>query len=460
MRRSAATVRPVVQMGEKMSGTWFHMTAADLGREIDTGRINPVELAEAYIDRIDTHALTPRIYARRTESRARAEAMGAASRASAGFRKGLLDGGPISWKDLFDTAGVATEAGSALLRGRTPSRDAAVLERATQAGTVCLGKTHMTELAFSGLGLNPVTATPPCLNDEAAVPGGSSSGAATSVAFGLAAAAIGSDTGGSVRVPAAWNDLAGLKTSSGLLPMTGVVPLCERFDTIGPLADSVEDCALLLAAMQGARPVDLTGASLGGIRLAVLETMAMDGLRDAPAKGFADACQRLSRAGARVERLDAPEVTEAMGLSGVTFTAEAYAIWRDTIEAAPEEMFPPILERFRAGAQVQAPDYIAAWRRLEVLRRQWADRTAGFDAVILPTSPILPPNAERLLADHAYFMAENLLALRNTRIANMLGLCVLTLPTSQPSCGISIMAPAFAEGRLLRLGAAAEKALR
>ena len=148
------------------------------------------------------------------------------------------------------------------------------------------------------------------------------------------------------------------------------------------------------------------------------------------------------------------------GLSGVTFTAEAYAIWRDTIEAAPEKMFPPILERFRAGAQVQAPDYIAAWRRLEVLRRQWADRTAGFDAVILPTSPILPPNAERLLADHAYFMAENLLALRNTRIANMLGLCVLTLPTSQPSCGISIMAPAFAEGRLLRLGAAAEKALR
>ncbi|MFZ1513247.1 MAG: amidase family protein, partial [Tabrizicola sp.] len=145
-----------------MSGTWFHMTAADLGREIDTGRINPVELAEAYIDRIDTHALTPRIYARRTESRARAEAMGAASRASAGFRKGLLDGVPISWKDLFDTAGVATEAGSALLRGRTPSRDAAVLERATQAGTVCLGKTHMTELAFSGLGLNPVTATPPC----------------------------------------------------------------------------------------------------------------------------------------------------------------------------------------------------------------------------------------------------------------------------------------------------------
>ncbi|MFZ1471114.1 MAG: amidase family protein [Paracoccaceae bacterium] len=443
-----------------MSGTWFHMTAADLGREIGRGRINPVELTEAWLDRIDGHPLTPRIYARTTEVRARGEAMGAASRAKAGFRKGLLDGVPISWKDLFDTAGVATEAGSALLRGRTPSRDAVVLQQATQGGGVCLGKTHMSELAFSGLGLNPVTATSPCLNDDKAVAGGSSSGAAASVAFGLAAAAVGSDTGGSVRIPAAWNDLAGLKTTSGLLPLTGTVPLCERFDTVGPLAHSVEDCALLLAAMQGEQPVDLTGASLAGARLAVLETLALDDLRPAPAKGFDDACGRLTRAGARLERLAAPEIAEAMDLAGLIFTAEAYAIWRDTIEAAPEKMFPRILERFRTGAQVQATDYIAAWRRLEVLRNQWADRVAGFHAVILPTSPILPPHANRLMTDQDYYVTENLLALRNTRIGNLMGLCVLTLPTSQPSCGVSFMAPAFDEGRLLRLGAAAERALR
>ncbi|MEZ5798136.1 MAG: amidase family protein [Paracoccaceae bacterium] len=443
-----------------MSGTWFHMTAADLGREIDRGRINPVELTEAYLDKIDSHALTPRIYARLTETRARGEAMGAATRAKTGFRKGLLDGVPISWKDLFDTAGVPTEAGSALLQGRTPGADAAVLVQATLAGTVCLGKTHMSELAFSGLGLNPVTATPPCLNDDQAVPGGSSSGAAASVAFGLAAAAIGSDTGGSVRIPAAWNDLVGLKTTSGLLPLTGVVPLCERFDTIGPLAHSVEDCALLFAAMQGSRPVRLDGNSLAGARLAVLDTVAMDSLRDAPARGFDDACQRLSRAGARVERLTAPEVAEAMDLAGATFTAEAYAIWRDTIEAAPEKMFPRILDRFRSGAQTSATDYIAAWRRLYDLRRQWAARASGYDAVILPTSPILPPNADRLMSDDNYYVTENLLALRNTRIGNLLGLCVLTLPTSQPSCGISFMAPGLDEGRLLRLGAAAERALR
>ena len=443
-----------------MTGTWAHMTAANLGREIGRGRINPVELTEAFLDAIDSHPLAPRIYARTTPARARGEAMAAASRAKAGLRKGLLDGVPISWKDLFDTAGVATEAGSALLKHRTPTRDAAVLEVATLQGLVCLGKTHMSELAFSGLGLNPVTATPPCLNDDRAVPGGSSSGAAASVAFGLAPAAIGSDTGGSVRIPAAWNDLVGLKTTAYSLPLTGTVPLCEKFDTIGPLAHSVEDCGLLLAALQGRKPADLSGAEMPGARLAVLETVALDDLRDRPAKGFDDAVARLSRSGATITRITLPEVAEAMGLAAVLFTAEAYGIWSDTIEQAPQKMFPRILERFRSGANISAIDYIAAWRRLTAIRAIWADRTAGYDAVLVPTSPILPPDTGRLMTDDAYYVTENLLALRNTRIGNLMGGCVLTLPTSQPSCGISLMAGPGDEARLLRLGLAAERALR
>ena len=443
-----------------MTGTWAHMTAVALGREIGEGKINPVELAEFFLDRIETHPHAPRIYARATAARARGEAMAAAARAKSGFRKGLLDGVPISWKDLFDTAGVATEAGSALLKGRTPERDAEVLETATLQGLVCLGKTHMSELAFSGLGMNPVTATPPNLNDDRAVPGGSSSGAAASVAFGLAPAAIGSDTGGSVRIPAAWNDLVGLKTSVGSLPMRGAVPLCERFDTIGPLAHSVEDCAHLYAAMSGALVTDLDGAALAGKRLAVLETVALDDIRDRPAKGFEDAVARLGRAGAQVTRITAPEVAEALGLAATLFTAEAYGIWRDTIEAAPEKMFSRILERFRTGANVSAADYVAGWRRLEALRVIWRARTAGFDAVILSTSPILPPDANRLLTDDAYYVTENLLSLRNTRIGNLMGVSALTLPTSQPSCGISFMAGPGEEARLLRLGAAAERALR
>jgi aspartyl-tRNA(Asn)/glutamyl-tRNA(Gln) amidotransferase subunit A len=447
-------------MGDQMTGTWAHMTAADLGREIGEGRIHPVELTEFLLDRIETHPLSPRIYARATAARARGEAMAAAARAKAGLRKGLLDGVPLSWKDLFDTAGVATEAGSALLKGRTPDRDATVLETATLQGLVCLGKTHMSELAFSGLGLNPVTATPPNLNDDKAVPGGSSSGAAASVAFGLAPAAIGSDTGGSVRIPAAWNDLVGLKTTAGSLPLTGTVPLCERFDTIGPLAHSAEDCALLLQAITGGALADLAGASLSGLRLAVLETVALDDLRDRPAQGFDDAVSRLGRAGATVTRIAVPEVAEAMGLAATLFTAEAYGIWRDTIEAAPQKMFPRILERFRSGANFSAIDYVAGWRRLEAIRQIWAQKTAGFDAVLLPTSPILPPEANRLMTDDSYYVTENLLALRNTRIGNLMGLCALTLPTSQPSCGISLMCPPGQEARLLRLGSAAERALR
>lgn len=442
-----------------MSKTWANMTAAELGAEIEAGRINPVSLCEMQLDAIDSHPLRDRIYARVMPNRSRAEAMAAAARAKAGLRRGPLDGVPISWKDNVDTAGRATEAGSALLAGRLPPRDAEVLRMATLAGTVCLGKTHMSELAFSGLGLNPVTATPPCINDERAVSGGSSSGAAASVAFGLAPAAIGSDTGGSVRIPAAWNDLTGLKVTHGRLPLTGIVPLCEAFDAVGPIAHRVEDCALLLAAMEGTPAPDLRGTSLGGCRFLVLETVALDDLRDRPAKGFDDALSRLARGGARIERGSFPLLAEAMALAPVLFTAEAYGIWARTIEAAPEKMFPRILERFRSGAQFAAADYVAAWRRLHEIRALWRDQMAGYDAVLVPTAPILPPDAERLMTDDAYYVTENLLALRNTRIGNLMNTCTLTLPTSQPSCGISFMALPMTEARLLRLGAAAERAL-
>jgi aspartyl-tRNA(Asn)/glutamyl-tRNA(Gln) amidotransferase subunit A len=442
-----------------MSKTWTNMTAADLGRAIDKGTINPVELCEAFLDKIASHPLASRIYARTTPARARGEAMGAASRAKTGQRKGLLDGVPISWKDLFDTAGVETEAGSALLKGRVPAADAAVLTAATRDGLVCLGKTHMSELAFSGLGLNPITATSPCINDEKAVSGGSSSGAAASVAFGLAPAGIGSDTGGSVRIPAAWNDLVGLKTTTGRLPLTGVVPLCETFDTVGPLARSVEDCAHLLAAMENRRAPDLEGTGLSGTRLMVLETVALDDLRERPARGFDDALARLARAGAKITRGGLPELSEAMSLTSTLVTAEAYGIWGPTVETAPEKMFPRILERVRAGADVKAADYVAAWRRLRVIRDLWAEMSAGYDAVILPTAAILPPDANRLMTDFDYYVGENLLSLRNTRIGNLMGLCALTLPTAEPSCGISFMAGPMQEDRLLRLGIAAERAL-
>lgn len=439
---------------------WLTRGAADLGRDIQTGRINAVELTEAFLDAASRHVAGDRIYARLTPERARDEALAAATRAKEGRRRGPLDGVPISWKDLFDTAGIATEAGSALLAGRVPMADAPVLATATTGGLICLGKTHMSELAFSGLGLNPVTATPPNVNDPEAVAGGSSSGAAASVAFGLAAAAIGSDTGGSVRAPACWNDLVGLKTTHGRLSTRGVVPLCETLDSIGPLARNTEDCALLLAALEGKRPIDMSGVSISDARIAVLDTMAMEDVRDAPARAFHDAITRLADAGAQITPLSFEPIREAMAFSGPLFTAEGFSIWRHLIESRPELMYPPIRERFEAGRDVLAADYITHTRRLAQIRKQWRAATAGFDAVMLPTSPILPPNAKRLMEDKAYYASENLLALRNTRIGNMLNLCALSLPTPTPSCGVMLMCPPMQEERLLRLGRAVERALR
>lgn len=435
------------------------MTATDLGRGIEAGDICPLALTETYLAAIDAHPEGDRIYSAVTHDRAVQEATAAKARAEKGKRLSLLDGVPISWKDLFDSAGTKTEAGSALLKGRVPDTDAVVLRNATSAGLVCVGKTHMSELAFSGLGLNPITATPPNINDNSAVPGGSSSGAAASVAFGLAACGIGSDTGGSVRIPSAWNDLVGLKTTSGRVSLGGVVPLCARFDTVGPLSRSVEDCAHVLSALEGKPMSDLADEPLSGMRFGALQTLALDDIRDAPRAAYQNAIARLQSAGAKVEPFEAPEVAEAMPMSGILFTSEAYGTWGEVIEASPDKMFAPILERFRSGKDFLAADYVAAWNRLNALRDSWNTRVAGYDAVLLPTAPILPPDAERLMTDERYYVTENILALRNTRVGNLMGLCGVSLPTGVPSCGIMLLGKPFEEEALLTTAKAAEKAL-
>jgi aspartyl-tRNA(Asn)/glutamyl-tRNA(Gln) amidotransferase subunit A len=438
---------------------YLDKSAGDLGRAIGAAEVDPVDLVRAFFDRIDAHELTDRIYARLTRDRALAEAQAASVRARNGQRLSLLDGVPISWKDLFDTAGIGTESGSKLLAGRVPEIDAVVVRNASAMGLVCLGKTHMSELAFSGLGYNPSTATPPCVNDASAVPGGSSSGAAASVAFGLAPAAIGSDTGGSVRVPAAWNDLVGLKTTAGRLSIEGCVPLSLKFDTVGPLTRTVEDAALLMAALAGEPAPDLQGANLRGRRFAALKTVVLENIRDAPLAAYDNAVERLQAAGAQVEPLEVPELTDAMANAGPLLPGEVYGLWREVIEANPGAMYSEILERFRSGAAFSAPDYNAAWAQLEMARSAWDRAAAGYDAVIAPTAPILPPNLARLSADSVYYKTENLMALRNTRVGNLMGICALTLPTGVPSCGIMLMGAPDCEEALLRVGAAAEAAL-
>ncbi|WP_313353242.1 amidase family protein, partial [Paracoccus sp. (in: a-proteobacteria)] len=271
---------------------------------------------------------------------------------------------------------------------------------------------------------------------------------------------LGSDTNGSIRVPAAWNGLVGFKPTTGAIDGTGVLPLCRRFDVAGPIARTVEDCAELFAVLRGESAPDLTDAEPRGLRLMVLDGVPFDEIRTEPATAFEDAVNRLARAGARITHAAPPCVAEAMVLAPLLFAPEAYGIWREQIEAAPELMYPPILERFRGGQFVLAADYVAAWEELDRLRADWARLVAGFDAVILPTAPILPPSVNRLLTEPEFFARENLLTLRNTRIANLLGLPAISLPTGHPACSIMLMGGPGNDRALLATAAAAEAALR
>lgn len=439
---------------------WLKASAMQQGRAIMAGVLDPLDQTEAYLAAAKAHPDCKRIYARLTEARARSESVAAHDRAKEERRHSLLDGVAIAWKDNIDSGGTVTEAGSKLLEGRVPRKDAIVLARLARRGMVCLGKTHLTELAFSGLGLNPVTATPPNALDPELAPGGSSSGSAVAVALGLAAAAIGTDTGGSVRVPAAWNGLVGFKPTNGAVPEKGVVPLCRRFDVAGPIARTVEDCAELFALMADQRAPDLRDADVRGRRFLVLDGLPFDGAEAGPVAAFEDALARLAAAGAQIGHVSTDWTQKAMELSPLLFAPEAYGIWRAQIEDAPELMWKPMLDRFRGGADVSAPDYVAAWESLTRIRRKWVKEiAAGVDAILIPTVPIMPPNAARLMEDEAEFVRANLLTLRNTRIGNLLGLPAITLPTGHPACGISLLGHAGRDRHLLRVAAGAEAAL-
>ena len=432
------------------------LSASELGAMIGRGELDSVELTEYFLSEIEASPIAEKIYSTITPDLAIEQAIDAKRRAKLGRRLSSLDGVPISWKDLYDIKGYPCEAGTGLLAGRIANKNSKVYKIAEAHGLICLGKTHMSELAFSGLGLNPVTETPPCVNFPTCVPGGSSSGAATSVSFGLSAAGIGSDTGGSVRIPAAWNDLVGLKTTVGKLSLDGVVPLCSRFDTVGPITKSVEDAARLFGIMAGQEIELLTPRTVKGMKFAILKNVAMENLVDLPRQAFENSINKLKEAGASVAEIEVQGVDEAMDLTGLLYSPEAYSTWKHKIEKSPELMFEKILERFRSGANILASDYICAWEKLKDLRQQYHLAVQQYDAVLIPTSPIMPPKISRLMSDGDFYNSQNLLALRNTRIGNLMGGCSITLPTDIPSCGILIMEKPNQEERLLRLAQACE----
>ncbi len=440
---------------------WREETAAALGRAIGAGRLDPRDLAEACLEAVAAAADGARIFARLTPERARAEAAAAATRAREGRRLGPLDGVPLAWKDNIDSAGVATEAGSRLLAGRVPEADATVLGRASAAGLVCLGKTHLSELAFSGLGVNPMAATPETALMPGRAPGGSSSGSAVAVARRLAPAAIGTDTGGSVRIPAAWNGLVGLKTTPGVLPNDGVVPLAASLDTVGPIARTCEDAALVLAALLGT-PAEPLPEPAPPEALLVPEPLGAEGADPEPIAAWEAGLDRLAAGGIALSRGDVPELAQTREtgarLSPVV-TYEAWQTWGAKIEAAPGTMYPRIETRFRLGATVSAEDDRAARAEFARLSRSLAARIAEGGLLALPTVPILPPEIARLEAEEAHYTERNLMALSITRLVNLLGLPAITLPLPETACGMMLVAGPGQEARLLAAGMALEGAL-
>ena len=454
-----------------MGGEWHRMSALALGAGIESGVIDPRALTEYFLERIEEVDGARTIYLRHTPARARAEAEAAHRRARAGLRLSPLDGVPISWKDLYDSAGDVTSHGTPALAERIAPRDATVLARATRAGLVCLGKTNQTEFAFSILGLNPKMGTPSNPFDEAVprIPGGSSSGAAVSVSRGLAGAAIGSDTGGSVRVPAAWNGLVGLKTSFGLLPLDGVLGLSTSMDSVGPLTHDVADASALFAVLDGrfgagnrAAP-DLAGADLTRVRFALPATLVWEALDPAVEAAARSAVESLRAAGCAIDETPVPEfdaVEDLVGRFGAYHAGECHALWHDVIEANPDLIYAPIYERIRVGAEMSATDAARARQGLAAVAPALHARIRRHGILLMPTASQSPPPIADLEADAEVYRAANTAALRNTRIGNYLDCCALTLPCGRDGNGVPVglmlMAPPGEDERLLRLGSAIE----
>jgi aspartyl-tRNA(Asn)/glutamyl-tRNA(Gln) amidotransferase subunit A len=371
---------------------------------------------------------------------------------------------PISIKDLFDIAGQVTTAGSVALRDAAPAtRDATVVARLKAAGFVPIGRTNMSEFAFTGLGVNSHYGTPANAYERTngRIPGGSSSGAAVSVTDGMAFAALGTDTGGSCRIPAALCGLVGFKPTQKRVPLDGAVPLSTSLDSIGPIAASVACCATLDAILAGDDPTALPDFPLDGLRLAVPRTLVFDGIDTHVGRAFAAAQTALSRAGARIADIPLQELSEIprMNAKGGFAAAESYPYHRPLIETKRGFYDPRVLTRIMRGTEQSAADYIdLVAARKDFIRRVRA-LTAPYDALLLPTVPIVAPRIRDLEPEDAY-RDINLLLLRNPTVANFLDACSISVPchdAGEAPVGLMLIGHHGDDRRLLAMAGAIER---
>jgi len=393
---------------------------------------------------------------------ARAAADAADARAANGVSLGPLDGSIISIKDLFDVAGEPTRAGSKILaeEAKPASADAPVVRRLRAAGTVIVGKTNMTEFALGGIGANPHFGTPGNPSDRARVPGGSSSGAAVTAADGMCEIAIGTDTGGSVRIPAALCGIVGFKPSRQRVPTEGAFPLSTTLDSIGPLARSVTDCAKADAVLSGEEFVAPEPIALAGLRLGVAQGLPLESLDETVAATFAAALKSLGAAGVRLTDEMLPlldEMREVNAYGGIV-QPEACAIHRDRLKRRGGDIDPNVRVRLERGGAVSATDYVDMMQARTRLVRAMDRRLAALDALVMPTTPIVAPTLAEV-TDPKDYAVRNTLVLRNTSIGNFFDLCGVSLPLkAKLPVGLMFMARNGRDRMLLRIAAAVEKA--
>ena len=427
-----------------MDGVGANLSVAGLSVLLQSGALDPVELAERSLGKIASYE-DQAVFTEVLGGRAVSEARSASARIRSGRSLGLLDGIPIAWKDLFDTKGAVTTAGSAVLAGHPPATaDADVVEALGSAGMVCLGRTNLNEFAFSGIGINPHYGTPhnPASSDVPRIPGGSSAGSGVAVAAGLVPVAIGTDTGGSIRIPAAFNGIVGYKATRGRYSMRGVFPLAKSLDSLGPLCRSVTDAIWIDAAMRGRTAPDIGRTELSGLKLVIPETIVFDDAEPEVVAAFEAAVIRLEKAGARVRRRAFPifaEIFEIGARHGALAAAEAFTLHKARLEG-PEaaRMDQRVVARTRPGEKITVADYIAILDARQRLIAAFSEALEPGELLIHPTVPHVAPPIAPLIADDELFFKINGRTLRNTSIGNFLDGCGVSIPCGTGAAGMPV----------------------
>jgi len=434
-------------------------------------KISPVELTQECLKRIER--LNPKLNAfiTVTAESALAEARQAEAEVQKGQWKGALHGIPIALKDLVDTAGVRTTAGSAVFKDRVPTQDAEITRRLKAAGAVLLGKLNMHEFAYGGSSV--ISAFGPVRNPWNAEysPGGSSGGSAAAVAAGMCFGAIGSDTGGSIREPAGYCGIVGLKPTYGRVSTRGVIPLSWSQDHMGPMTRTVRDAALMLQTLAGYDAEDVTSANAPvsdyaaaleqkpSFHLGVPRAHFYEELDPEVQEAMATALGVLKKLTASQQDIEIPTGGE---FAGTVLVAEAYTYHEKNVASHPELYQPETLKRIRAGAEVSASAYIAAHRELEQARRATPQIFDGVDILVTPTSPVPPSKISELLGEPDKLRGRELLMLRNTRPFNVLGLPTISIPCGFTKSGLPIgmqlTGPMGGEAAVLSLAQAYEQA--